>query len=182
MATTDKVKVVTDDFKPDQEPLSGEIGGYGGLTPGLASEKLLSGQQVRGSTGSSVYGLATDSSTQSLSSGAFVAGNLATYTLSGVSSGTNSLIVQTDGDYLVTAGAEFTYGADGALRGVSVQKNGSLVSPLQDLRTILSADNLCVGASGIVSLVAGDEIKAYVYNADTNSRNCVYRRLSILKA
>lgn len=144
------------------------------------NQEPLEPQSVRGND-SSAYGIAYDSSTQSVSSGGFVAGTFATYELSGVSSGTNSLIVDSAGNYLVTAGAAFTYGADGALRGISVQKNGSLLSPLQDFRNVLSGDDLMVNASGVFSLAVGDEIKMFVYNADSFSRNCTYRRLSLVK-
>jgi hypothetical protein len=150
------------DYGRNQEPLDGPIA-------------------VRGISSSLSYGLATDSSTQTVSATTTADGTLGTFTLSGVTSTTNALVAPATGVYYISGGARWSSGSDGNLRGASITASGNFISPLQDIRPILSANDLYENVSGVASLTAGDTVKLRVYNGDSSSASCIYRRLSIVK-
>jgi hypothetical protein len=173
--TQDETMVVVDSqsSSPTPEPIVSDYS-YG------RNQEPLETSAVRGLDGS-VYGLATDSSTQSVGATTTADGTLGTFTLSGVTSTTNALVVPETGTYIVTGGARWSSGADGNLRAVSVTSGGTFISPIQDARPILSANDLYECVSGVAVLTAGDSVKLRVYNGDSSSHDTTYRRLSIVK-
>jgi len=181
MTKDSTIKTVENDFKADI-PEGGVNTVTTQLVPGYSDEKMLIGAQTRGGSSSGEYGLATDTSTQSVSATSTADGTLGTITVSGgITSGTNSIIVPTTGVYRIIAGARWASGADGNLRGISVTASGTFITPMQDIRPILSANDTYLCCSGVAQLSANDSIKLRVYNGDSSSRDCIARRLSVEK-